>query len=107
MFKYCGRSIHGDRTRRRVLNSATSPESRLEHCDRAEPHSTTPHRPLIPATGQRGRSPGHAAARVLPAGFAAEMPTICSYTRREGFVDARSLATLSQSGRKRDQHLYS
>jgi len=29
---------------------------------------------LNPAAGQRGRSPEHAAARVLPIGFAADLP---------------------------------
>jgi hypothetical protein len=48
----------------RVLIPAPSPESRLEPSHRAEPNSPTRNHPLIPAAGQRGRSPEHAVAQL-------------------------------------------
>ena len=41
---------------------------------------------LNPAAGQRGRSPGHAAARVLPVGFAADLLIIAKGHRVERFL---------------------
>jgi len=42
----------------------------------------TQYRTLFPAAGQRGRSPEHAGARVLPVGFADALPTTFSFTQR-------------------------
>ena len=42
----------------------------------------TQYRTLFPAAGQRGRSPEHAGARVLPVGFADALPTSFSFTQR-------------------------
>jgi len=67
-----GAPFPGDRTRRRVLLAAPPPETRPELSDglKTFPDTLT----VNPATGQRGRSPEHAAARALPAGFAADLP---------------------------------
>jgi len=55
-----------------VLLAAPTPETRPELSDDLNPFPDT--LTLNPAAGQRGRSPEHAAARVLPAGFAADPP---------------------------------
>jgi len=63
----------------RVLFPAPPPETRPEPVDGLNPCLDAV-QTLNPAAGQRGRSPGHAAARVLPVGFAADLPTTCRYT---------------------------
>ncbi len=70
----------GDHTRRRVLFAAPSPETRsnLLAAPTQYPNAV---QTLNPAAGQRGRSPEHAAARVLPTGFAADLPTTFSVIR--------------------------
>jgi len=67
-----GAPFPGDRTRRRVLFAAPTPETEPELSDGLNPFPDT--LTVNPATGQRGRSPEHAAARALPAGFAANLP---------------------------------
>ena len=49
---------------------------------------------VIPAAVQRGRSPENAAARVLPIGFAADLPTTFSYNP----VDSAELFTVHLDG---------
>lgn len=49
------------------------------------------YRTLSPAAGQRGRSPEHARARMLPVGFADALPTTFSYTRRNHGTASRAI----------------
>jgi len=55
-----------------VLFAAPPPATRPELSDGLNPFPDT--LPVNPATGQRGRSPEHAVARALTAGFAADPP---------------------------------
>jgi len=92
----CERAIPRGPHAPRVLFPAPSPGTRPEPTDCLNPYLDAD-QTLNPTAGQRGRSPEHAAARVLPDGFTADLPNSFNFTitapRGRGNQIAAAIAT--------------